>query len=102
MRAFELSITVLGAHGQPQMAAAGLPDPQRRRRGQDLDPVVAEDGRDLLRDVVVLEHHQTRCALDDGDAAAEPAEHLRELQPHVASAEDEQGLREFAQLHDRA
>ena len=51
--------------------------------------------------VIVLDHHQSRAGLDDRDLAAEPAEHLPELQPDVAPAEDDQVLRERAQLHDR-
>ena len=101
VRAFELSLTVLRANGQPQAAAVGGLNPGRRRRGQDRDPVIAQDSGDLVRDVLVLDHYQARGALDDGDLAAEPAEHLPELQPDVAAAEDDQVLRELVQLHDR-
>ena len=40
-------------------------------------------------------------ALHDRHPAAEPAEHLAELQPDVAAAEHEQVLRHRVQLHDR-
>ena len=62
VRAFELSLTVLPANGQPQAAAVGRLNPDRRRRGQDRDPVIAQDGGDLVRDVLVLDHHQARGA----------------------------------------
>lgn len=101
MRAFELSLTVLRANGEAQAAAVDRLNPDRRRRDQDRDPVIAQDIGDLVRDVLVLEHHQTRGALDDGHLAAEPAEHLPELKPDVAATEDDQVLRELVQLHDR-
>src|SRR4051794_1001700 len=66
--------------------AIGL-NPDRRRGGQDRDPVIAQDSGDLVRDVLILDHHQARGALDDGHLAAEPAEHLPELEPDVAAAE---------------
>jgi hypothetical protein len=101
VRAFKLPLTVLPGDGRPQAAAADRLNPDGLRRGQDRDPVLAQDSGDLVRDVLVLDHHQARGALDDGDLAAEPAEHLPELQPDVAAAEDDQVLREFVQLHDR-
>jgi hypothetical protein len=42
-------------NGQPHAAAIRLLNPDRRRRGQDRDPVIAQDSGDLVRDVLVLE-----------------------------------------------
>ena len=65
---------------------------------QDLDPLVAEEPLDRLGDVRVLAVDQRAVPLDDGHAAAEPAERLRQLEADVAAAQDDQVLREFAQL----
>ena len=54
----ELSLTVRRANGQPQPAAVGRLNPDRRRRGQDRDPVIAQDSGDLVRDVLVLDLQQ--------------------------------------------
>src|SRR6201995_1963412 len=50
----------------PSQVAAGGLNPDRRRRGQDRDPVIAQDGGDLIRDVLVLDHHQAGGNLEDG------------------------------------
>ncbi len=101
VRAFQLLLTVRRANGQRHAGAVRRLHPDRRRGGQDRDPVIAQDRGDPVRDVLVLDHHQARGVLDDRDLAAEPAEHLPELQPDVAAAEDDQVLGELVQLHDR-
>ena len=53
-----------------------------------------QDLPDRRRDVLVLALNQPRPHLDDGDFAAEPPEHLPELEPDVAAAHDDQVLRE--------
>ena len=42
-----------------------------------------------------------RAHLDDGDAAAEAAEHLRELEPDVAAADDHEMRRDEVEIHHR-
>ena len=66
--------------------------------GQDLDPLVPEEPLDRLGDVRVLAMDQRAVPLDDGHAAAEPAERLRQLEADVAAAQDHQVSRELAQL----
>ena len=67
-------------------------------RGQDLDPLVPEEPLDRLGDVRVLAVDQRAVPLDDGHAAAEAAERLRQLEAHVAAAQDDQVFRELVQL----
>ena len=94
MRALELFFTVRCANGQPQITAAGRLNPDRRRGGQHRDSVVAQQSGDLVAHVLVLVLQQPCAVLDDGDLAAEPAEHLPEFQSDVAAADDDQVLRE--------
>src|ERR1700731_611087 len=101
VRTLDLSLTVLRANGQPYAAPVSQLNLNRRRRGQDRDAVVAQDRCDLIGDVLVLVRQQARGVLDDGDLAAEPAEHLPEFQSDVAAADDDQVLWKLVQLHDR-
>ena len=66
--------------------------------GQDLDPLVPEEPLDRLGDVRVLAMDQRAVPLDDGHAAAEAAERLRQLEADVAAAQDDQVSREVVQL----
>ena len=100
LRALDPPLAVRGADGERQ-AAVGPLHPERRGRGQHRDPVIAQDRGDLVGDVLVFHHHQPGGAFDDRDLAAEPAEHLAELQPDVAAAKDDQVLGDLVELHDR-
>ena len=67
----------------------------------NLDAVFLQDRGDSFGDVLVFVAEKLRGALDDGDAAAEAAEELREFQANVAAAEDEEMRRNFGEFHDR-
>ncbi len=54
-----------------------------------------------LRHVLVLQGQELAAALHDGHPAAEPAEHLPELEPDVAAAQHDEVLGHPVQLHDR-
>src|SRR5678816_4126236 len=70
--------------------------------GTDRNALALEDGADLRGDVVVLARQQLRRALHDGDARAEAAIHLRELEADVAAADDHQVLGQEVHRHDGA
>ena len=80
-----------GLAGPPLDAIDGGP-------GQDLDPLVPEELLDRLGHVRVLAVDQRAVPFDDRHAAAEAAEGLRQLEAHVAAAQDDQVLRELVQL----
>ena len=63
-------------------------------------PVLPQDAEHRVGHVRVLLRQELAAALDDGHAAAEPAEHLPELEPDVAAAEHEQVLGHLVELHD--
>jgi hypothetical protein len=73
---------------------------QRVRVLHDVDAVLGQDLLDLGRDVGVLARNQPVVARDDGDARAEAPEHLAELEPDVAAAENDQVRRQDLQFHD--
>ena len=62
--------------------------------GQDLDPLVPEEALDRLGHVRVFAVDQRAVAFDDGHAAAEASDSLRQLEAHVAAAQDDQVSRE--------
>ncbi len=66
--------------------------------GQDLDPLVPEELLDRLGHVRVFAVDQRAVPFDDGHAATETAERLRQLEAHVAAAQDDQVFREVVQL----
>ena len=80
-----------GLSGSPLDAIDGGP-------GQDLDPLVPEESLDRLGHVRVFAVDQRAVPFDDGHAAAEAAEGLRQLEAHVAAAQDDQVLREVVQV----
>ena len=51
-----------------------------------------EKRRDRARHILVFARDQPRRHLDDGHAAAETAVHLRELEPDIAAADDDEML----------
>src|SRR5689334_5626307 len=86
---------VVDAHA---IAIAG--DPQTFRVELELDALALEDRLHFRRDVFVFTPDETRAHFDDGDAAAEAAIHLREFEPDVAPADDQQVLRQEIDAHD--
>ena len=52
-------------------------------------------------DVLVLALDQARAVFDNGDFAAEAAEHLSELQPDIAAPDDHEMTRQKIDLHHR-
>ena len=64
-------------------------------------PSRSEDGLHLARDVAVFAADQAVAVLDDAHPRAEAAEHLRELEPDVAAADDDQVLGQHVELHHR-
>ena len=66
-----------------------------------VDALGLEDLLHRLRDVLVLARDQARRHLDDGDRAAEAAEHLPELEADVAAADHDQVLRHEVDVHHR-
>jgi hypothetical protein len=79
-------VAQLGLHAVPR--AGG--DAHDLVAEAQVDAVLAEDRGQRLAHVGVLARQQTVVRVDHGDGAAEPAVELRELQPDVAAAEDEQ------------
>src|SRR6185369_17164971 len=61
-----------------------------------------EDALDRRADLLVLARDQPRRHLAHGDLRAEAAEHLCELQPDVAAADDRQVLGHAVELEDAA
>jgi hypothetical protein len=57
---------------------------------QDLDAIFAKDLCDLIRDLRILLSQYSRAALNDADLAAEPTEHLAELNADIAAPNDDQ------------
>ena len=86
---------------QGDAVAVGLRHATRVGLQQDLDAVLAQDGGDGVGDVGVFAAEQALAALHDGHPAAEAAEHLAELQPDVAAAEDDQVVGNRVEFHDR-
>src|SRR5262245_50511934 len=66
-----------------------------------LDAFGLENLLHRLRHVLVLARDEPRGHLDHGDARAEAAEHLAELQPDVAAADDDEVLGHEIDVHDR-
>ena len=58
--------------------------------GANGDPLGLKDVAHGLRDVLVLARDQARPLLDDGHLGAEAAVHLREFEPDIAAADDDQ------------
>ena len=85
------SVQANGLSGSPLDAEDGGP-------GQDLDPLVPEEALDRLGHVRVFAVDQRAVPFDDGHAAAETAEGLRQLEAHVAAAQDDQVFREVVQV----
>src|SRR5207253_14650 len=79
---------------RPHAEAHTLPGPpldlERLGRQEDLDPLVAEELADGVRDVGVLLGKKLRPVLDHRHAAAETAVSLCELEADVAAAEHDQ------------
>src|SRR5690606_16744981 len=63
------------------------------------DAFLLEDGLDGVRNLGILAADQTRSLLDDGDLAAEAAEHLREFQPDIAAADNDEMFGQEIDLH---
>jgi hypothetical protein len=92
----ELTVRPFGdnAHGP-----SGLPvDGADLRLAVQGDPLVAEQPDDARRDVGVFVAERLRPGLDDRDLRAEPAHGLRQLQPDVAAADDDQMFRQPVQV----
>ena len=68
----------------------------------DVDALGLEDLADRRGDVLVFALDQAIAHLDDGDLAAEAAEHLPELEPDVAAADDDEVLGDEVDVHHRA
>ena len=77
-----------------------LLDAGRRGAQEKPEPLALQGLLQGFGDIGVLVGEDLLLALDDGHAAAEPAEHLSELHADVAAAEDEQVLRHLGQSHD--
>src|SRR5262249_13302400 len=86
---------------QLQEDLAALP-PGRGRPGieDEIHPLLLQCLFQRLAHVGVLARQELTAAVDDGDPAAEAAEHLPELQADVPAAQDEQVLRQLSQLED--
>ena len=114
-----IDVEVIGvrspADGEEQMAAFDPPgvgddgdspggslDAGRLRVQTNVDLLNLEDALDLRGDVFVVARDEPPAALDDGHPRAEPAIHLRELEGDVASAEDDEMLRQRVDVHHRA
>src|SRR5262249_9171102 len=67
-----------------------------------VDPFLAEEIGDRLRDVLVLPRDQARPELDQGHLAAEAAIHLGEFESDVAAAQDDEMWRKKIDVHHRA
>src|SRR3989442_3437706 len=68
----------------------------------DVDVFAGQDFLDRHRYILVLALNQAGPHLDDSDLASKSAEHLPELQPHVAAAHYDQMLGKKVDFHHRA
>ena len=73
-----------------------------RRRGAQYkaNPFALQGFLQSLCDICVLTREELLFAVDDRHPAAEPAEHLSELQANIPTAENEQVLGHFGQPHN--
>jgi hypothetical protein len=69
------------------------------RRHHEAQSFGGEDFLQLVGHVVVLARQQVLALVDDSHLTAEAVEHLAELKPDVAAADDDEVLGELAQLH---
>ena len=67
----------------------------------DRNPFGFEDFANRVGHLVVLAADEMRAHLDHGDLAAEAAIHLRELEPDVAAADDDEMARQDVDVHHR-
>lgn len=88
---FDRALAAARAHQGAQRAPPAV-HPQQRGAQHDLGAFVEEQVQERVGDVRVLAAEELRPTLDDGDAAAEAPIGLRELQPDIPAAEDNQVL----------
>src|SRR5205807_4954399 len=93
--------TLGGMEGQFDPAAGAPPDALDLGFHEHFHPILAQDLRHFLGDIGILAGQQLLPPLHDRHPAAEPAEHLPELEPDVAAAHDQEVLGNLAQIHDR-
>ena len=77
-------------------------EPDALGAGAHRDALVGENGPDRLRNLLVLAGDQARPLLDDRDLGPEAPVHLRELEPDVAAADDDEMLGHPVERQDRA
>src|SRR5829696_167915 len=77
-------------------------EPDALGSGAHRDALLDENGPDGLRNPLVLAGDQARPLLDDRDLGPEAPMHLRELEPDVAAADDDEMLGHPVEPQDRA
>ena len=65
----------------------------------DLNPLLLQNLADRVGDVGVFAADQPLALFNDGDAAAEAAIHLTELQTNIAAANDDEMLGQEVDMH---
>ena len=94
-----LSRRAIDRYGRSLRVAA---EPDALGAGAHRDALVGENGPDGLRNPLVLAGDQARPLLDDRDLGPEAPVHLRELEPDVAAADDDEMLGHPVEAQDRA
>src|SRR5581483_3026972 len=81
---------------------AGIGDLTREhlRVGVDVDSLLLEDARELLRDILILDRQELRHHFDDRHLRAEAREDRRELTTDCTRADDQHRLRHFGETED--
>src|SRR5262245_6636753 len=88
--------------GQANLAGSAFFNASGLSIEQDFDAVFAQNLRDLVGHVLIFASEQLRRSLDYCHATAEAPEHLPEFEADVTSAQNQQILGQFVQLHDRS
>ena len=77
------------------------PGPAGLRVEQHIQPVLPKYPEHRVGDVPVLQGQELAAALDHRHLAAEPPEHLGELEPDIAATQHDEVVRYPIELHDR-
>ena len=79
-----------GADAQANLLAGAAFDLERLGAQNDIDALIIEKLQQRLGYVAILARDKLRRLFDDGDAAAEPAHRLRQLESDIAAAKHDQ------------
>ena len=100
VRAHDLMRAIRPCHADNHLSIRVALHALHRGFAKDLEAVFAKHLPNRFRDVRVLARHALRLHFKHGYPAAEPLEHLPELEADEPSADHDQMIRHLAQLHD--